>query len=257
MAALDLARTWEKLHYWPGMKFNATKTEEALSSCKREKPVHPVLKLGEDVISPKLEHKHLGLILDSKLNFKSHIREAILKAQRGIAFLKYLSKFVSREVLDQTCKLYVRAHLDYGDIVYHRHDPEMHLSFTEQLEQVQYNAPLVVTGVWKGTSRLKLFYELGWDTLYDRRPYRKLGHFFSLSKSKTSDYHLQETLEQRVTEYDYRSTRNFEQDISSTSGALTHILITHFMNGINQIEQFKSLLLLLYLRKTCCRSLGL
>ena len=94
--------------------------------------MHTVFML-EDVISPKSEHKHLGLILDSQLNFSSHIRGAILNAQRGIALLKYLSKFVSREVPDQTYKLYVRPYLDYGDIVYHKHDPEMHLSFTEQL----------------------------------------------------------------------------------------------------------------------------
>ena len=158
----------------------------------------------------------MGLILDSKLNFKSHIREAILKAQRGIALLKYLFKFVFREVLDQTYKLYVRPHLAYEDIVYHKHDPEMHLSFTEQLEQVQYNAALVVTRTWKGTSRQRLIDELGWETLYGRRRYRRLCHFLLLSKSKTPDYLLQEIPEQRVTEYDLRSTRNFEQDISRT-----------------------------------------
>ena len=31
---------------------------------------------------------------------------------------------MSRDVLDQIYKLYVRPHLDYGDIIYHRHDPE-------------------------------------------------------------------------------------------------------------------------------------
>ena len=143
------------------MKFNGTKTKEVLFSCKREKPVHPVLKLGEDVISPQSEHKHLGLILDSKLNINSHIREAILKAQRGIALFKYLLKFVSREVLDQTYKPYVRFHLDYGDIVYHKHEPEMHLSCTEQLEQVRYNAALVVTVAWQGSIRQRLLDELG------------------------------------------------------------------------------------------------
>ena len=113
------------------MKFNATKTEELLFSWKREKLVHPAFKQGEDIISLKSEHKHLGLILDLKLNFKSHIREAVLKTQRGIALLKYLSKYVSREILDQAYKLNVRPNLDYGDILYHKHDPEMHLSFTE------------------------------------------------------------------------------------------------------------------------------
>ena len=113
-------------------------------SVKWSKTEHPSLKLGLDEVARKDEHKHLGLILDSKLNFKSHIRQAILKARRGIGMIKYLSKYVSRDVLDQVYKLYVRPHLDYGDIVYHRHDPEMMLSLTKRIEQTQYSAALAV-----------------------------------------------------------------------------------------------------------------
>ena len=73
----------------------------------------------------KTEHKHLGMILDSKLSFKSHVSEAISKARRGIGLIRHLSQYVSRDVLDQMYKLYVRPHLDYGDIVYHKYDPDL------------------------------------------------------------------------------------------------------------------------------------
>ena len=122
-AALDLSRDLTRIRLWAWqwqMKFNADKTGEVVFSCKREKSVHPILKLGDETISTKSEHKHIGVILDSKLNFKSHVREAILKARRGIGLLKFLSKCVSREVLDQIYKLYVRPHLDYGDVIYHK-----------------------------------------------------------------------------------------------------------------------------------------
>ena len=112
------------------MLFNADKTEEVIFSWKRTKPHHPILKLGNEEVKTSLEHKHLGMILDHKLDFQSHIREVILKARRGIGLIKYLSKYVSREVLDQVYKLYIRPHLDYGDIIYHRFDPEMHLEIT-------------------------------------------------------------------------------------------------------------------------------
>ena len=75
-AALDLSRDLTKITLWAWqwkMKFNADKTEEVVFSCKREKSIHPILKLGDEIISTKSEHKHLGLILDSKLNCKSHI----------------------------------------------------------------------------------------------------------------------------------------------------------------------------------------
>ena len=92
----------------------------------------------------KDEHKHLGILLDSKLDFKSHIRQAMLKAMRGIGMIKYLSKYVSWDVLDQIYKLYVRPHLVYGDLIYHRHDPEMIQKFTIRLEQTLCSAALAV-----------------------------------------------------------------------------------------------------------------
>ena len=54
---------------------------------------------------------------------QSHIKEAVAKARRGIGIIKYLSRYVNREVLDQVYKLRVRPHLEYGDILYHKYDP--------------------------------------------------------------------------------------------------------------------------------------
>ena len=151
------------------MHFNANKTEEVIFSCKRLKPNHPPLLFGNDQVAQKMEHKHLGVILDSKLDFQSHTRQAILKARRGIGMIRYLSKYVSRKVLDQIYKPYVRPHLDYGDIIYQRYDPEMQSHFTQALEQTQCSAALAVTGAWRGTSRQRLYNELGRESLYDRR----------------------------------------------------------------------------------------
>ena len=176
--ALALNNDLENLRLWAWqwkMKFNADKTEEVVFSCKRNKPAHPSLKLGSSDIIAKTEHKHLGVILDSKLDFQSHVREGIVKARRGIGMIRYLSGYISREVLNVIYKLHVRPHLDYGDIIYHRYDPEMRLTFTQKLEQTQYLAALAVTGTWRGTNRQRLFNELGWETLYDRRWYRRLS----------------------------------------------------------------------------------
>ena len=101
------------------------------------------------------------MILDSKLDFQSHVREAIVKARREIGIIRFLSRYVSREVLDVICNLHVRPHLYYGDIIYHKYDPEMRLTFTQKLEKTQYLAALAVTGTWRGTNRQRLFNELG------------------------------------------------------------------------------------------------
>ena len=115
--------------------------------------------------------------------------------------IKYLSKYIFREVLDQVYKLYIRLHLDNGDIIYHKFDPNMHLEFTKKLEQVQYSAALAVTGAWRGTSRQRLYEELGWETLYHRRWYRRLCHSFSQIKSKSPEYLFIEAPQERQLVY--------------------------------------------------------
>ena len=181
VSAQQLNRDLGKVLLWSWqlkMQFNAEKTEEIFFSVKRLPLVHPPLRLGTEEITRKTEHKHLGIILDSKLSFRSHVSEAIMKARRGIGLIRHLSQYVSRDVLDQMYKLYVRPHLDYGDIIYHRYDPNFSSILTRRLEQVQYTASLAVTGAWRGTSWQRLYEELGWESLYERRWYRRLCHFF-------------------------------------------------------------------------------
>ena len=71
----------------------------------------------------------------------------------------------------------MRPHLDYGDVIYLKFDPELTLEFTKKLETVQYSVALAVSGAWRGT---KVYEELGWDYLYHRRWYRRLIHVYKL-----------------------------------------------------------------------------
>ena len=68
------------------------------------------------------------------------------------------------------CKYFVRPLLDYADIIY---DKPCNGTFKGKLEAVQYNACLAITGAIKGTSRERLYRELGLETLNDRRWSRK------------------------------------------------------------------------------------
>ena len=100
--------------------------------------------------------------------WRAHIKSAISKTRKGIGLLKYLSKYLPRHTLNELYKLYVGPHLDYGDVIYHI--PEKVCDFSqyiilpdlmEKLESVQYSAALAVSGAWRGTSREKLYTELG------------------------------------------------------------------------------------------------
>ena len=43
------------------------------------------------------------------------------------------------------------------------------VSLMMKVESIQYQAALAVTGTWKGSNRVKLYEELGWESLSDRR----------------------------------------------------------------------------------------
>ena len=128
--------------------------------------------------------KHLGVYLDSRLDFSKHVREAIIKATKGIGILKHLSRYVSRKVLDLSYKLYIRPHLDYGDVIYHNQRTDL----MDLVEQVQYKAALIVSWCWQGTSRVKLYDELGWESMSDRRWFRRLTTFYKIKNGMTPAY---------------------------------------------------------------------
>ena len=66
----------------------------------------------------------------------------------------------------------------------------------ESIEKIQYQAALAVTGSWQGTDRVKLYEELGWESLTDRRLSRRILQVHKIVDGKTPSY-LREKLPQR------------------------------------------------------------
>ena len=155
--------------------------------------------------------KHLGVYLDERLSFAKHIREAIIKAKKSIALLKLISKYVSRNVLNMAYKLYIRSHLDYGDVIFHN----QRVSMMNHIEQVQYKAALIVTGCWQGTSRDKLYDEVGWELLSDRW-FRRLSLFYKISNGYTPSCLSDHIPNRKETHYNLRRKVELETPIIRT-----------------------------------------
>ena len=138
---------------------------------------------------------------------------------------------MAHDVLDQIYKLYVRPHLDYGDIIYHKYDPEFKLDFTKRLESTQYSAALAFSGAWRGTNTDKIYKELGWEILYYRRWSRRLCHFYKLQNDqRPSLYLLNEIPQERTFSYNLRRPNVFESSAKRTN-RFTH---THFQNCVRE-----------------------
>ena len=91
----------------------------------------------------------------------------------------------------------MRPHLDYGDVVYQIPDKESKALDTKnvtfhplmaRVESVQYEAACVVSGAWRGSSREKLYNDLGWESLYHRRNLRRLCLFYEVLKNNFPKY---------------------------------------------------------------------
>ena len=80
-------------------------------------------------------------------SFDEHIQCILIKTRKIIGLIRKLQPIIPRAALLTIYKSFLRPHLDYGDVIYHR-------AFNES---VQYNAALAITGATRGSSREKLY----------------------------------------------------------------------------------------------------
>ena len=74
---LHLISKWA--YSW-NMSFNPDPSKQATErdvSKKQSNNQLPALKFNDNILTPSDSHKHLGIILDRKLNFKNHLSEKI------------------------------------------------------------------------------------------------------------------------------------------------------------------------------------
>ena len=82
-------------------------------------------------------------------------------------------------------KAFLRLLIDYGDIIY---DQPQNESFCEKLESVHYKFVLAITGAIQGSSREKIYQELGLESLKSRRWYKRLCCMFKIMNEKRPNY---------------------------------------------------------------------
>ena len=172
----DLAKISKWAFQWK-MSFNPNPNKQTIEVCfpnKRDKGNYPPLHFDSTSVQVADSQKHLGLVLDSKLNFNEHIESKIRKCNKIIGLMKKLFQILSRKSLLTIYKSFVRPNLDYADIIC---DKPLNESFKKKIEMVQYNAALIRTGAIKGTCHAKIYQELGLESLADRRWSRKLIFF--------------------------------------------------------------------------------
>ena len=117
-SGINLNNDLEKISNWAfqwTMSFKPDinkQTQEVIFSSRFQKSNHLSLTFNGTSITQSEIQKHLGMFLDSKLDFKEHIENVLNKVSRIIALLRKPQKSLI------IYKSFIRSHLDFGDIIY-------------------------------------------------------------------------------------------------------------------------------------------
>ena len=180
-----------KMQFNPDPKKQAN---EVIFSRISNKVTYPPVIFNNNSIAKYLYHKHLGVVLDSKLDFSIHSEHKIKRCNKLIGLLWRLLVCFSRKALFIIYKSFVRSHPDYGNILYDKPDNQ---KFESKTEKVHYEACIAITGAIQGTSRKSLYDELGLMSSKERRWYNKLTFFYKIVNGLLTDY-LQSYIEASI-----------------------------------------------------------
>lgn len=155
--------------FQPKMIFNLDLWKQAKGICyshKRKSEIQLSLVFNNIKVQLATSQKHLGSILDLKLDFNDYRDSKINKCNKVTGIMKRFSLTVSRRSLLTIYKYFFRPNTDQADINY---DKPLNESFKRNIEVIQHKAALVITSTTWGTSRDKLYQELDLSSLADRR----------------------------------------------------------------------------------------
>ena len=115
LSAKNLNDDLKKINKWAfqwKMSFNPDpnkQAQEVIFSRKLNKPNHPSLNFDNTVVIQSTNHKHLGMILDTNLDFEEHLKNKLSKISKTI---RKLQKLLTRASLLTIYKSFIRPHLD-------------------------------------------------------------------------------------------------------------------------------------------------
>ena len=94
-----------------------------------------------------------------------------LKINKILGLLQKLQNQLPRSALITIYKAFLRPHFDYGDILY---DQAFNMSFHQKIKSILYNTYFDISGAVQGTSKYKIYQELGFESIQLQAWYRKL-----------------------------------------------------------------------------------
>ena len=217
-AASTINSDLEKIKLWSQkwlVSFNPTKTESLVITKKRNKTPHPSVYFDNTIIKEVSEHKHLGLIISNNGQWKEHIEYISQNARKRLAILRSVQFKLDRATLEKIYISFIRPLLEYADVIW----DNCSLENKKYLESLHLEAARIITGATRYCNNDKLYKELGWETLQNRRDFHKLSLFYNIVNNATPSF-LSELVPPQVryaSRYPLRNANNIVRISSRTN----------------------------------------
>ena len=125
-----------------GGNFNPAKSVH-MRFCKAEPPSSSPDHFMDGVLVPQsCAHRHLGVMLDSRLSYSAHIEGVTSRFRQRVVLLSYMAKYLSPDIVDKLYKGYVRPVVEYSSPLWHSR-LTAHQSLTLERLQVRVGRQLL------------------------------------------------------------------------------------------------------------------
>ena len=143
-----------------GFELSTEKTILMVFSRTKEIRDGVTIKIRGEVIRPSHDAKFLGVTLNDKLSWSSHIKNLTTKAMRGVNLVKLLTRetWTTPKSLVNLIRALVRSRLMYGNEAFQNISSEQWL----QLERVELAALKAALGLPRGAVNDLVYQEVGW-----------------------------------------------------------------------------------------------
>ena len=195
------------------VRFNTDKTISMLISRKLIQVNHPPLQMDGSILTEKQSHKHLGITFSKTCTWTEHIENISKKEWVRLNLLRSLKFRVSRKALEKMYISFILPLLVYCDSVWDNASTES----KKTLDAIHIEAGRIISGATKLCSVEKLFVELGWDSLQNRR--NKLVIFYKIMHGLPPNYlrDLVPSLLQETSNYNLQNANNIQTFASNTN----------------------------------------
>ena len=160
----DLNKVQQWATFWQ-VEFGAHKSKVLNISNRLNQDNLPQILLNDTQIENVQSHKHLGIILDTKLSWSNYVDYIHTKCMKRLDIMKKLKYKIDRRSLETIYKCFIRPIIEYGNFLYVG-AKQIHLN---KISYIEKEAERLVTGATKRCSTILMESECGWNNLANRR----------------------------------------------------------------------------------------